>query len=331
MNNALAIGGRFALVRGNLVSGGAGGARICDCLWPFTVRLGLRTRRTTGDSGACGRRWAQVWGWTGVAGGCYARAHRISGKNGNSTGASWAVIETMLTGRRAAHHADLPRPLDHGDSKVTVEKKIVTVRTSKGLKDYTYLGCPLTNSRTAWCFRLCTPDEKGCGRCGRLAPHGMKSKIQLGIERHTAQKRIQSHCENLERMYLAAACRAHGDAGIHVSEGEAEIVLPVGERDHATGGAVHRAVYFGAMEDAAALAANSMINSVLLRNSSFDVSFSEANATGELIARGRFVGLSKDEYLAEAALFDPEGNEIARGSGVYVGSGTPLTPDIGYE
>jgi hypothetical protein len=58
--------------------------------------------------------------------------------------------------------------------------KIVNIR--KGLKDYTYLGCPLTNNRSPWCFRICTPNADGTGFCGRVAPHELKSRIQQGIE-----------------------------------------------------------------------------------------------------------------------------------------------------
>ena len=58
--------------------------------------------------------------------------------------------------------------------------KIVSIR--KGLKEYCYLGCPLTNNRTPWCFRMCTPNTNGTGFCGRVAPHGFKSRIQQGIE-----------------------------------------------------------------------------------------------------------------------------------------------------
>jgi hypothetical protein len=52
----------------------------------------------------------------------------------------------------------------------------------KGLKEYTYRGCPMTNNRTPWCFRLCTPNTDGIGLCGRVAPFGFKSRIQQGIE-----------------------------------------------------------------------------------------------------------------------------------------------------
>jgi hypothetical protein len=84
-----------------------------------------------------------------------------------------------------------------------METKKKTVRTSSGLKEYTYLGCPLTRNRTPSCFRLCIPDTEGQGECGRVAPHSLKSRIQLGIEEHK-RKRLDEHTRKLERMYLGA-------------------------------------------------------------------------------------------------------------------------------
>lgn len=55
------------------------------------------------------------------------------------------------------------------------------VRVRKGLKKYTYLGCPMTRNRSPWCFRMCKPSADGTGRCGRVAPHGFKGYIQQGI------------------------------------------------------------------------------------------------------------------------------------------------------
>ncbi|MHC4325492.1 MAG: hypothetical protein ACYSUX_14600 [Planctomycetota bacterium] len=58
--------------------------------------------------------------------------------------------------------------------------KRVSIR--KGLREYTYLGCPLTKNRSPWCFRMCKLNADGTGLCGRVAPHGLKSRIQQGIE-----------------------------------------------------------------------------------------------------------------------------------------------------
>jgi hypothetical protein len=56
------------------------------------------------------------------------------------------------------------------------------VKIRKDLKEYTYLGCPMTKNQTPWCFRMCKPNADGTGFCGRVAPHGFKSRIQQGIE-----------------------------------------------------------------------------------------------------------------------------------------------------
>lgn len=56
------------------------------------------------------------------------------------------------------------------------------VNINKGLKEFTYLGCPMTKNRSPWCFRMCKPNADGTGLCGRLAPHAFKGRIQQGIE-----------------------------------------------------------------------------------------------------------------------------------------------------
>ena len=77
--------------------------------------------------------------------------------------------------------------------KVTIKRR---VRTSRGLKEYTYLGCPLTRNRSPWCFRLCTPDAEGRGHCSRVAPHGFMGRIQLGIHNYNQRQR-EVHCGGL--------------------------------------------------------------------------------------------------------------------------------------
>ena len=64
-----------------------------------------------------------------------------------------------------------------------------TSKSEKRRHRYTYLGCPLTRNRTAWCFRLCAPDPQGNGRCGRIAPHDLKGRTQLSIQRYNARMR----------------------------------------------------------------------------------------------------------------------------------------------
>lgn len=197
-----------------------------------------------------------------------------------------------------------------------------TVRTSKGLREYTYLGCPFTRNRTPWCFRLCSPDDEGHGHCGRIAPHGLKGRTQLSIEGRNKQL-AQAHFERLERTYLAAKCNEHYNPGVSVSEGEADIVITAGENFLDAAGTVDASLYAKALLDSAALAVNSVVEDALITPLCYNTCITAPADAGELIARGRLLGTSGDNYLAESILTDSEGKEIARGSGEFK-KGQPL-------
>jgi acyl-coenzyme A thioesterase PaaI-like protein len=207
----------------------------------------------------------------------------------------------------------------------------IAVRTSKGLKEYTCLGCPLTRNRTAWCFRLCTPDSEGKGRCGRLAPHSLKGNTQLSIEHHN-RSLLEAHWEKLEHLYLVAPCNEYYDPGVRISDGEAEVVIPIHKRLFGVAGTVHPSICFTAMADSATLAVNSKVDKTLVVAVNYDIQLNGPIVTSEraLIARSRLVGKSGDHYLAESALTDPEGQEFGRGEGAFKESDIALSPDIGY-
>ena len=204
------------------------------------------------------------------------------------------------------------------------------VKTRKGLKEYTYLGCPLTRNRSPWCFRMCTPDLEGHGRCGRIAPHALVGRIQAGIQEYNKKQRA-AHCRKLESMYLAAPCNEYYAPGIRISEGEAEIVIPVQEKFLDAGGSVHGSVYHRAMNDAALFAVSSVVPKELVSSMGFDIQLSRSIAEGELIARARVVGMSEEHCLAEAVLVNGEGEELARGGGAFVKTEIPLSSDMGYK
>jgi acyl-coenzyme A thioesterase PaaI-like protein len=198
-----------------------------------------------------------------------------------------------------------------------------TARTKQGLREYTCLGCPLTRNRTAWCFRLCAPDAEGNGRCGRIAPHGLKGRTLLGIEDYS-KNLLEAHCRTLERLYLAAPCNEYYDPGVRISAGEAEIVISIREALLSVAGAVHASVCFTAMVDSAVLAVNSVVEKALVVALDFDIHFTGLIATGELVARSRFVGMSGKHYLAESVLTNSEGREVGRGSGTFMESDVSL-------
>jgi hypothetical protein len=92
-------------------------------------------------------------------------------------------------------------------SNASSRRTVRTVKIKKGVKKYTYLGCPMTRNRSAWCFRLCPPDARGNGRCGRVAPHSLKGRTQLAIEAYNRRRFL----ETLERLERARLSSSDGD------------------------------------------------------------------------------------------------------------------------
>ena len=204
-----------------------------------------------------------------------------------------------------------------------MEREQRTVRTRRGFRTYTYLGCPLTRNRAPWCFRLCEPDDQGRGRCGRVAPHGLQGETARSIARHNKEL-METHFERLEHVFLADERHANEDVGVSIREGEADIVIPTDAGDFRPDGTLDTLVCFRMLQDVATLAANSVVRDVFVRPESFNVQYDCMTPVGELAARGRFVGISEGQYLAESVLVDADGREVCRGAGAFVPSGAAL-------
>ncbi|MFC1597463.1 PaaI family thioesterase [Planctomycetota bacterium] len=151
----------------------------------------------------------------------------------------------------------------------------------------------------------------------------------MSIEQYN-EKLVSAHCEKLEHLYLAAPCNEYFDPGVRISEGQAEIVIPIQEKFFRAAGSVHASIFFTAMADSALFAVNSIVENALVLTVSFNTDLTRPISAGELIARGRFLDKSDDRYLADSVLTDPEGREIGRGSGAFAESTIPLSPEIGY-
>jgi acyl-coenzyme A thioesterase PaaI-like protein len=85
------------------------------------------------------------------------------------------------------------------------------------------------------------------------------------------------------------------------------------------------------MSDAALFAANSIVPKELMLSTEFNTQFTSTIGEGELIAIGRVVGSSEDHCLTEALVQDGEGNELGRGTGIFVKTEIPLSPEMGYK
>ena len=140
----------------------------------------------------------------------------------------------------------------------------------------------------------------------------------------------EDHYRKLERMYSSAPVNEYYAPRMQVSEGRAEIIIPVRRDFFHSAGAVHGMVYFKALDDAAFFAVNSLVENVFVLTVSFNVYFTRPISEGEMKATGRVVHRSRRLYLAESNLVNSKGQEVARGSGSFVRSTMTLSPEIGY-
>ncbi len=141
----------------------------------------------------------------------------------------------------------------------------------------------------------------------------------------------EEHFRKLERMYSRAPCNEYYSPKLTISEGTAEVVIPIKQMYHHVVGAVHGSVYFKALDDAAFFAVNSLVEDVFVLTASFNIYLFRPVASGQMKAVGKVVRASKNMFVAEASLRNSDGEEIARGIGTYARSKARLSPDIGYE
>ena len=81
------------------------------------------------------------------------------------------------------------------------------------------------------------------------------------------------HFRKLERMYAAAPINRYFAPKLTICDGEAEVRIAVRDDLHHTVGALHGAVYFKAMDDAAFFAANSIVEDVFVLTARFEIEF----------------------------------------------------------
>src|SRR5438552_14871086 len=139
------------------------------------------------------------------------------------------------------------------------------------------------------------------------------------------------HFRKLERMYHGAPINRFFEPVLRVFEGRTEITVRVKPEFFHAANAVHGAVYFKALDDAAFFAANSLVSDVFVLTVTYNVYLTRPIADGEMRATGRVVHRSKNLIIADAEVLDSADRQIARGSGTFMRSQIALTPAIGYD
>ncbi|MHA1745183.1 MAG: PaaI family thioesterase [Promethearchaeota archaeon] len=126
------------------------------------------------------------------------------------------------------------------------------------------------------------------------------------------------HYRQLEQLYLNANCNQYYSPSIQISEGSAEIRIKVQEKYFHALGAVHGAVYFKVLDDAAFFAANSVIPDKWVLTANFSLYLIRPITSGEIRAVGRVVNKGKTQIIAESVAYNSKGEKIASGSGTFV-------------
>ncbi len=139
-----------------------------------------------------------------------------------------------------------------------------------------------------------------------------------------------SHFIALENMYLVAPINKFYDPRIQVSDSEATIEIDISERFFHPAGAVHGSVCFKMLDDAAFFAANSLEREFFVLTTSFTTYLTRPVSAGRLRSVGRVVNRNKSQLIAEAVVYDSEGNEVGRGNGIFIRSKVLLKEACGY-
>jgi uncharacterized protein (TIGR00369 family) len=142
---------------------------------------------------------------------------------------------------------------------------------------------------------------------------------------------IKHHYQKLEYMYRNHPLNNFYNAKISISAKKAEIILPIQNKFHHAASAVHGSVYWKLLDDSAFFAANSIVNDVLVLTASFTIYLLSPISSGTLKANGKLVSSTRSQFIAESVIVNDLGEQIARGSGVYIKSKIKLTAKMGYK
>lgn len=141
----------------------------------------------------------------------------------------------------------------------------------------------------------------------------------------------EEHYRKLEEMFHQAPINEFYEPHMTISEGNAQVEMKVQEKFHHAAHALHGAVYFKMLDDAAYFAANSVVTDYFLVTTQFNLYFLRPVKSGNLIAKGELTFYSPKMVLADARIFNEKGDEVAYGSGTFIQSNIRLSDKIGYN
>jgi uncharacterized protein (TIGR00369 family) len=141
----------------------------------------------------------------------------------------------------------------------------------------------------------------------------------------------EDHYRKLENMMKSAPIVKLVGAQAHINQGHAQIVLPIRTELFHAASALHGAMYFLTLDNAAFFAANSLVDDVLVLTMTFNINFFRPVTGGVIRGTGTVVNNTGKHFFVESVLYNSEDQEIARGTGIFVKSQIKLTANIGYQ
>lgn len=131
----------------------------------------------------------------------------------------------------------------------------------------------------------------------------------------------EEHYRRLERLYHAANIQQlHSGSHLTVSHGRAELTLPVDPAFFHGAQALHGAVYFKLLDDAAYFAVASVVQDLFILTASFQLNLLRPVSQGSLRAVGTLRSRGSTLLVAEATLYNDKGKEVAFGTGQFMRS-----------
>lgn len=139
------------------------------------------------------------------------------------------------------------------------------------------------------------------------------------------------HYQALERMFHRAPIqRFLSGAEITVSEGKASYSLNIKQDYFHAADAMHGAVYFKLLDDAAYFACASKEQTYFLLTKSYKIDFIRPVEIDRLTAVGELVSQNENVFVAKSSITNSQGKIVATGEGIFVRSRKLLAEQQGY-
>ena len=142
-----------------------------------------------------------------------------------------------------------------------------------------------------------------------------------------------THFQKLRNMYLGTKVNTQifDTTECKIELEKATISLTISDKYFHALGAIHGAVYFKLLDDAAYFAAQSVIEDAFLLTSTFQTNIIRPANKGKITSVGKIRSQSKNLIIGEATIYNEAGKEIAFGTGHFMRSKIELTEEIGYK